>query len=295
MFPFPITKEKFQYPFGVKVLATDRPLLLQNANFETEVPLKRNLLESNQSLYFQMLQSAEDAAKECVEVLLKNTPWLDRKAASEDGQRKTDSTDDVEKDRNPLLWLGQQVQEDLLLIDGSKDGNQALIGGVVCFPSGWSVQDKIGLSMSQIHQPVPTFEEKLMRPTSKLLGTLRAGRPVWRVNWGVRPSSQLDQSPQHSPLMDRLAKEMTTQSAGRNCFFRLEYQTLSRLPKSGHILFTIHTHQTALQDLEYREQMLLLSNLESCPEEILRYKGIWEMKNSILDYLNGRKGKSSNR
>jgi hypothetical protein len=139
--------------------------------------------------------------------------------------------------------------------------------------------------VGEIHRVVPEYADRLGPPTDRLLDQLKAGRPVWRMNWGVRASDQLDQSPRYADELRRLSEGVTPQNAGHRCFFRVERQTLARLSASGHLLFAIHTHQCPLQDLDRQRRGTLAGVIESCPLATLRYKGIEPMRAAIVAYL----------
>ena len=120
--------------------------------------------------------------------------------------------------------------------------------------------------------------------TVKLLRGLKPLRPVWRMNWGVRSSGELDQSPQRLAQLNPTAPPIDAANAGQRCRFRVERQTLTRLP-CGAILFTIHTHQASLETLTADQRAMLSGTLASCPEATLRYKGIWPFHAALLEYL----------
>ena len=152
------------------------------------------------------------------------------------------------------------------------------------FPSGWSVGEKIGKSILSIHAPVPDYESELHQQTQQLLSRLKPERPVWRTNWGVRPSCKLDQSAKYASMIEFCSGQITAENAGVECFFRVERQTLSRLD-GGDILFTIHTNQVPLCQLSLEQKMTLLGVLETCPSGTLQYKGIRRIQKPVTEYL----------
>jgi nitrate/TMAO reductase-like tetraheme cytochrome c subunit len=84
--------------------------------------------------------------------------------------------------------------------------------------------------------------------------------------------------------IDAASKAVTLATAS-GCMFRVEFQTLSRLPDTQSLLFTIHTHQQPLRELSRSQKQRLASVISTCPESTLRYKGIWPMKKSVCEYL----------
>ncbi|MFY0582326.1 heme-dependent oxidative N-demethylase family protein [Cystobacter fuscus] len=144
-----------------------------------------------------------------------------------------------------------------------------LIAGQLCFPAGWCLEDKLGHPVLDIHATVPGFGEQLGGATARLMRGLKSGRPVTRVNWGISVTPQLDLAPWTQPEWRHLRQEVTPLNAGEKCYLRLERQTLSVLPASGAILFTIHTYRapvaTEVEDPERRR--LLAGVLRTLPRD----------------------------
>ena len=144
----------------------------------------------------------------------------------------------------------------------------------MCFPNGWTIRDKAGLSIDKVHDPVPEYAEVMSQAVNKLLTNLKPGRSFWRSNWAIRPSQRLDQSPKMKAQVDKEQSELNPENVSRKCYFRVEYQTLTRLETSRDILFTILTDQLPVIALEQWQQSNLLGVLKSCPRETIQYKAI---------------------
>ena len=276
---FPLGSDRFEHPFGVRALANSETLVEATDLYDRELELKRRLLDENPEHYFQSLAGSELAHREVFDLLSSNAPFLHGGINALTGEAV------AEDHPSPLLSIARHLQEDLAIMSDDATAGFPLVAGVICFPSGWCIGDKIGKSVWQIHQPVPEFDSQLAPATGRLLDRLKPGRGVWRTNWGVRPSDQLDQSPIHAEFLAEQRDRITPSNAGSCCFFRVERQTLARLPKSGHILFAIHTHQCRLDQLSGEQQRILLGVIDSCPEDTLTYKGILSMRDAITSYL----------
>ena len=227
--------------------------------FDVQIELKRQLLLSDRDNHCQSLPLSEPAQQEASERLIGRSCLL--------------------------IDAATVVQEDLVVLSGDADAGHPIIAGVVCFPSGWTIAEKIGQPIDSVHKPVPEYAEVMSRATNQLLQKLRPGRSVWRTNWGVRPSGQLDQSPKQMDAIRKSAARLTAANAGTECYFRVERQTLSRLPQTNAILFTIHTHQCRLSELTPTQQINLLGVLKTCPEKTLQYKGIEPFVGAVCEFL----------
>jgi dimethylamine monooxygenase subunit A len=237
-------------------------------HYAAEIELKQRLLAEDLENYFAALPGSEPAQQEAASLVAR--------CAGKPLQSGDDS----------LLSMARLVQEDLVVLSGDSASGHPVIAGVVCFPSGWTIREKLGQTILSVHRPVPEYATVMGASTDKLLSQLKAGRPVWRMNWGVRASGDLDQSPKHLLQQRREISE-----AGSQCYFRVERQTLSRLPESGAILFTIHTHQCQLAELASWQQSNLLGVLQSCPEETLQYKGIARIWEPVCRFLRSELGR----
>jgi len=266
-FPFPLDGSPFELPFGVKVLRPNDPLLIATESHDTELQLKREMASQSPEDYFKAWPDSHSAQVRAFSYLQSKHPQLNLDIA----------------DPQPLLSAAMQIQEDLVLMEG--DWPHRLIAGAVFFPSGWSIADKIGQSLQQVHSVVPRFEQTLERQTDRLVTHLKVDRPVWRMNWGVRPSDQLDQSPKWSSMLVQYAEQIDATNAGLRCFFRVERQTLSRLPSTGEILFTIHTRQYRIGSLMKSQLKFLYQSLTTCPEDTLNYKGISAFYSPLIRFL----------
>ncbi|HBJ39071.1 MAG TPA: hypothetical protein DDZ51_30865 [Planctomycetaceae bacterium] len=266
-FPFPLDESSPEMVFGIQVLKQCEPLLVATESQARELQIKKAQAAESLGDYFQACTDSQTAQLLAVRYLRAKHPELSC----------------VADDQPALLSLALQIQEDLVILEGTSP--HRLIAGAVFFPSGWSIADKIGQSLQETHSVVPRFEHTLQRQTDRLVTHLKLDRPVWRMNWGVRPSDQLDQSPKWSTMIAESAKQVDATNAGTSCFFRVERQTLSRLPDSGAILFTIHTRQWPLVALDKKQFKHLYQTLRNCPDETLIYKGIAAFHDPLIRFL----------
>lgn len=194
----------------------------------------------------------------------------------------------------PLDWVGRQVQEDLLLMDahntGDGEGAFRLMAGQLCFPNRWSLDEKMGHSFLTIHEPVPGFAAQIGRSSNLLLARLKPSRPVWRYNWSLVMSSELDLSTRvYAGVRARMAS-VTAANCGETCFFRTERQTLAQLPRAGAVLFTVHTYRTALANLARNPDWAqrFFDVLNQADPVFLAYKGVTPVEAALREYLLGQ-------
>ena len=168
------------------------------------------------------------------------------------------------------------VQEDLCVLQ-RRSGGWCLTAGVVCFPSMWSLPDKLGRPMTEVHGPVPAYAEELAERVDRFLDRLRPERPVWRRNWFVHDSPEL-----HLPgPPERLDAPLVPD----DLWLRSERQTLHRLP-SG-ILFTIRTQQVPLAAVATRPDVAgrMASAIRGWSPALVAYRGAAAWRPTALDWL----------
>ncbi|KAM0545619.1 hypothetical protein ACHAPJ_011234 [Fusarium lateritium] len=93
----------------------------------------------------------------------------------------------------------------------------------------------LGETVEEIHAPVPSYE-KIGTSMEKFFGKLEVGKSVKRTNWSVQTHKELFACKGNHITGDDKYKE------DEDTFMRIELQTLTRLPKTGAILFSFKTY-----------------------------------------------------
>lgn len=186
-----------------------------------------------------LLPEAMAPAQELLDLLIDRLAETPGYALTDAGMRRPDGII-VPLDRAaPLLTAGRLVQEDLCILQ-PRGGEACLTGAVLCFPASWTLAEKIGRPMTGIHAPVDHYTPEMARRVQRLFDAIRPGAALWRMNalvyddpdlWQARPEGARRPAP-----VQRL-------------YLRSERQCLLRLPRTGAVVFTIHTYLLRLEDL----------------------------------------------
>ena len=187
---------------------------------------------------------------------------------------------------HPLDLAGRLVQEDLCLMQHDPASNTyRLVGASLCFPTRWRLAEKMGKSLTAIHEPVSGYEDQLALTVDRFFERLRVEKPVWRLNWGLIDDPTLFQPTGHG--RKGLNPDITADNAGEKLWLRMERQTLRRLPRSQDVLFTIRVHIRPLQQLQSSPERAatLASALRNMPEPIRLYKSLSPFLEAVLAWL----------
>ncbi|MER8488934.1 DUF3445 domain-containing protein [Mesorhizobium australicum] len=194
----------------------------------------------------------------------------------------------------PLVAASLLVQEDLILMRRGEDGWR-LVAGSLCFPSSWSLVEKFGKPLQQIHEPVPGFGPGT-RPAdviNRMFDGLQ-GQAVERYNWSIQSGDALYHPLSNIERIDRATSRPTRFLDGdvkTHAFIRVERQTLRKLPASRDILFTIRIHLDPLAVLARHPDRATLAasfaaQLEALDVAQLDYKGLTSDRDRLIAVLN---------
>ena len=179
------------------------------------------------------------------------------------------------------LALGCAAETDFLLLRPDEKGDIRLWCGCVCFPSSWSLAEKMGKPVDFIHSVVPGLNEQIGGPIAGFLRRIPPGISWLRANWGLSRTAELNLHPERK--MPRLDASVSLNEV----WLRVEYQSLVALPRNGGILFGIRLGVHPLVEVKRDASAAngLRRALESMPEEMAVYKGIASARKTILGLL----------
>lgn len=259
---------------GLKDLRLDDWIEI-DTHYPEQLDSKRRLLDQRHTEVFAALPGSEESSGEVLQLLVEHLcrrfpNWFVRHERRLTN-RITNETWPLDSPPFHVLELASRlVQEDLCLMQRRQD-QYVLSAACVCFPSRWQLSEKMGRPLRGIHEPVPGYEQTLALPADRFFDAIAVDRPAWRLNWTIHEQPVLFQPTAPPPSTE----PVTAENAEDRLWFRVERQTLRRLPVSGDILFTIRTYVKALSEVVRDAQTAaqLAEALRHWPEEILRYKG----------------------
>ncbi|KAJ5645707.1 hypothetical protein N7507_011718 [Penicillium longicatenatum] len=304
MAPYPAQpirgRERYRILMDVRRLDTQNWLTLDK-NYMDEHRVRDQLLREKRDNVLQCLPESLVACQETLEEVSEflcerfpgmfkktvqgNETWVENKTTKErfniSGQATVNSTDALEA-------AVRLTMEDLSVLMMNDDGEYYLAASASLFPTGWTVDQRIGWTISQMHEPVPLWHQQVANSVSKFLARLSPTSPMERSNYFVeikRPDEDLYQ------ILYRpgsLCEKELIDPSPNEIIIRRERQTFRRLPRTGAIVFGVKTYLTPISQLPMQELENLAKEMKTWPEYVSEYKGkdVWGRK--VLEYYNKR-------
>ena len=278
-------------PLRMGVAAIDaRDWFELDADYAAQMAEKVRLLAERRAEVFQILPEAEAAARELLdEVSRWATAHPTGFAREGDARARAIRSPDgrvvplaaAPAGVHPLEAAARLVQEDLCVLQPDASGTLILTAACLCFPSRWVLAEKLGHPMLSIHSPVPGLNSKIGATIDRFLAGLKQGAIYSRVNWSLTTDPQLFQ-PMALPH-----GAITEADAGERIFYRVERQTLRRLPQSGAVVFGIRVHQHKLSAFKRDPEMgrALAEAVAHLEPTLIAYKSMSGIKDAVCRYL----------
>ncbi|MCJ1453107.1 hypothetical protein MMC28_003452 [Mycoblastus sanguinarius] len=174
-----------------------------------------------------------------------------------------------------LRHLAENVEEDFYFMVPNALAEFELQGFVSCFPQGLLPAAKVGMSVAQIHEPVPGYEGRLKKGVNRCFERMAPGQSVGRLNWAIQ-SNHADLYLPFDGANTLKTDDSPSQKADVNpsaSYLRVEHHTLTCLPRTGTIVFAVRSYLTPLTDIRNEGAGPSLADAcESMPEKFGLYK-----------------------
>ncbi|KAF2634591.1 hypothetical protein P280DRAFT_234147 [Massarina eburnea CBS 473.64] len=187
---------------------------------------------------------------------------------------------------HPLHVLLNNVPEDYALMMRDPDnGYYFFRAGIICSALGWNLGTKIGLSLPEIHKPIPDYKEKMQFSMDRYFTKKPTDKAIQRGSWGLEVDQPLYMPP-GDPHEKHRNVQMTDLDISR-CHLRVDWQTLRRLPLSGAVVFNFKALFTPVQ--EFRDEpfvpALVLKLLNEGKHSLMEYKNTWHVEHVVKPAL----------
>ncbi|GHE00257.1 hypothetical protein GCM10008024_11040 [Allgaiera indica] len=227
---------------GIQPLPTDDWLRVDEA-FAGQMAERDRLIADRPEAVHALTPTARAAAGELLDQVLAELAKFPGYHLGSEAVTRPDGVAVVLDRSAPLRTLGRLCQEDFCLLQRDEEGGgeHVLTGAILCFPASWTLAEKIGRPLTAIHTPVVPYDADLARRVQRLFDAIRPGQGLWRQNALLYADAAL-----HHPRSEAAPRERPVSEAP---YLRSERQCLLRLPRTGAVVFSIHTYLLRTSDL----------------------------------------------
>ena len=180
-----------------------------------------------------------------------------------------------------IIEMDPQAVEEI-----EREGRLVFGGGSVCFPNRWDLRSKLGLTLREVHAPVPRLNEQLGEPVERILARLTPERSYWRLGWGI-----IDVAEGYTPT-DGTGPSRPALPSTDTLHVRVERETLRRFPRTGCVLFTIRTYVARLDDVaaDGVHRNRLAAAVDLMPGDVREYKDLATFGEELVRSLRSNDG-----
>ncbi|KAK2616284.1 hypothetical protein QQS21_000718 [Conoideocrella luteorostrata] len=262
------------------------------STYKHQVQHRKEIVAMNTTDVMQVLPGSELACRELMEMVIQFLcARYPRQFTLRDGTLTNhilSTTYDVFS-IDPLQLLLENVPEDFaIMLRDPVSGTYKFRAGIICASTGWNLGVKIGKGLPEIHEPVPDYKERMQLSMDRQISfftKMPTSKPVQRAAWGFEVGQHLYMPPHHPDLDLRDAQDPNLQP--EDIFFRVDWQTLRRLPLSGAIVFNFKAFFYPVVDFKHEPYIpsLSLKVLNDSKDGLLRYKQLYHVEHVLRPLL----------
>lgn len=308
---YPYKDKEYRLTMGILKLPMNEWLLIENTYLE-ELEEKWKILTNTSPKYpadkdlrsstFFELPEADHAIREFYDITMtymcQKYPMYFKR--TEKGIHNTITGDYVPlssagPSRAELLEaLAKLIQEDfiILLKDPSREdetyGTEYFFkAGIFGFAAGFDPLDKFDRPLTSIHAPIPGYEEKLKNSMNRFFDRLKPCELVTRSNFSIQTHDRYYVDDDNKGYQHDF-KDPEPDFDEKDLHYRSERQTLTKLPSSGAVVFTIRTYLHPFSKFaeKYPEDgKRLATTIKLMPTDIGNYKGAAKWGEKAKNYL----------
>lgn len=192
---------------------------------------------------------------------------------------------------DPMQMCGRLIQDDMSVLVPREDGQYYLLAGSILLAGFWRLEDKFGMSLSEVHYSgeVPQYKEKLEKGILNFFRRLKPRELYARNTYFIQVDEDIAWSHSIGNEDDPVVSWDTAQKnkAIEHHHLRAERQTLRRLPKSGAIIFVVRTYFHPITEVAEEDYVpgRLASAIRSWGDDVAHYKGRERYGEVLLEYL----------
>lgn len=245
---------------------------------------KRHLIDTHLADVFLATEDSLPAQRECLCALANHLETRQQSTHLRDGtcmHVAGHTVDLADEPLPPLLRAGLLIQDDLVIMM-KREAGWSIAAAHLSFPSSWSLAEKFDRPMEAIHEHVPGFQggTRNAEMINRIFDNLLPEQPAERFNWSINWRQKL-----FHPETGR-----NDNAAPDEAVVRVERQTLTKLPETGAIVFTIRIYLDPVILFKNHPEgarlaMALAGQLEALDDAQTAYKGLDVQKARLVARL----------
>lgn len=194
--------------------------------------------------------------------------------------------------RELYMIIARTIEEDVVVFlkDDPKDKEQeyTLRSSITGFPAGFDPSKNVNKVISEIHEVVPQYKERLKLSMGRFFNRLEPTDLWVRYNWSIQTHDQHFSLDLNHGRAGEKVKQLTIDEIDfdNKCFLRCERQVLTRLPKLRANIMTVRTYLTPIKKV--KEEGLaedLCHAIDALPEDLSHYKKRPAWGEAVKEYL----------
>lgn len=197
-------------------------------------------------------------------------------------------------------YLVGNIEEDFIILlkdptrEDEENGTEYFFkGGIFAFAAGFNPRDRFNKPLSFVHGPIPGYEQKLKLSMNRFFNRLLPGQFVTRLNYSMQTHNKfyVDDANKGHNLPEGFVQEPLKYEDldfENQVHYRSERQVLTKLPKSGAMVFTIRTYLLPLAEVKKEGREVcdrLIGAINGFPKDISQYKRADEWGPAVIQYL----------
>jgi dimethylamine monooxygenase subunit A len=255
-------------------------------------------LNNHRPFYYRTLPSSLPAQRELRERVMAHLaadhPRSFEKSGAVVRSLITGQTLDLDDDSTePLLQVSYLIEEDFMLLE-EVGGTIQITAASNAYSSSGRLVGSVAHDLEWAHEPVPQLTRKLGGRINRVLSSIHAATPCERFNWQITPMATVffphdDPHAANAAAMREVLAELCRDPAraGEFLWIRVERQTLSRLPDSNAVAFSLHTYSDPLSSIQsdVGSVRAIWSLLSDYSEERWKYSEMDIVRQPLMTWL----------
>ncbi|PYI11243.1 hypothetical protein BO78DRAFT_446151 [Aspergillus sclerotiicarbonarius CBS 121057] len=286
--PYRPFRWSYHQTMSISKMETDWWIELENT-YRARLQQRKALYQKSGRTVLDYLPGSELACNELMEMVLQflcaRYPHYFSLAGTVFHNDILETTIDVTS-KHPLEILLDNVPEDFaIMLRDDKTGDYYFRAGIICSSIGWTLSDKMGLRLDRIHDPVPDYKEKMEISMNRFFTKMPTDKPLQRGSWNLEIGQPLHLPKDNPNETERISQDPHLQL--NDCYLRVDWQTLRRLPLSAGVVFNfkaLFTPVTEFRD-EPKIPRLLLEILQNGKKNLMDYKKTWHVEHVVVPKL----------